>query len=125
MSRTSVTSDVFTAIAEPRRRQIIDLLLRRPGLCVGAIVMAIGLPQPAVSKHLGVLREVGVVSVSQQGQQRLYNLNVEQLRPIAEWMKSFEQHWDRQLDRIKLRAEQRAKELANASARTSPKKGNA
>ncbi len=72
MPRNPVASDVFTAIAEPRRRQIIDLLSQGRGLAVGTIVLTLGLPQPAVSKHLGVLREVGIVSVSKQGQQRVY-----------------------------------------------------
>ena len=108
MSRTLTTTDVFSAIAEPRRRQIIDLLARRRSLAVGAIVLTLGLPQPAVSKHLGVLREVGIVSVSKQGQQRLYALNHDQLRPVYDWIKTFEQHWGRQLDRIQERAERRA-----------------
>jgi DNA-binding transcriptional ArsR family regulator len=108
MSRASATADVFSAIAEPRRREIIELLSRRRSLAVGAIVVALGLRQPAVSKHLGVLREVGVVSVTKQGQQRMYELNLDQLRPVYDWLKTFEQHWDRQLDRIRARAEQRA-----------------
>src|SRR5271168_4501706 len=99
MSRASAAADVFSAIAEPRRRQIIDLLSRGHGLAVGTIVLALGLPQPAVSKHLGVLREVGIVSVSKQGQHRVYELNHDQLRPVYDWVKAVEQHWDRQLDR--------------------------
>jgi len=123
MSRTSTTTDVFTAVAEPRRRQIIDLLLRHRSLAVGTIVMTLGLPQPAVSKHLGVLREVGIVGVTKQGQQRVYALNVDQLRPIYDWVKSFEQHWGRQLDRIRDRAERRARELSPPPGQSTPKKG--
>lgn len=108
MPRAKTTSDVFNAIAEPRRRQIIELLSKRRGLAVGAIVLALGLPQPAVSKHLNVLREVGLVSVSKQGQSRVYDLNYEQLRTVYDWIKTFERHWGRQLDRIRARAEQRA-----------------
>jgi DNA-binding transcriptional ArsR family regulator len=124
MSRAAAASDVFAAIAEPRRRQIIDLLARRRSLAVGAIVLAVGLRQPSVSKHLGVLREAGLVKVSKQGQQRVYELNLEQLRPVYDWVKTFEQHWERQLDRIKTKAERRALALLNSSDRTSSKKGS-
>ena len=110
MARAATTTDVFNAIAEPRRRQIVEILARRRALAVGAIVVAVGMPQPAVSKHLGVLRKVGIVSVASEGQQRLYRLEAAALKPIYEWAKSFERHWDHQLDRIKQRAEKRAKE---------------
>ncbi|MCE9545368.1 MAG: metalloregulator ArsR/SmtB family transcription factor [Planctomycetia bacterium] len=123
MPRPSTTADVFSAIAEPRRRQIIDLLSRRRGVAVGTIVMLLGLPQPAVSKHLGVLRAVGIVSVSKQGQQRLYELNLEQLRPVYDWVKTFDQYWERQLDRIRAKAERRARELSSATGKTTRKKG--
>jgi DNA-binding transcriptional ArsR family regulator len=109
MPRASVTSDVFNAIAEPRRRQIIELLSRGRGLAVGALVLTLGLPQPAVSKHLGVLREVGIVSVKKEGKSRIYELNPDQLRSVADWVKTIEEHWERQLDRIRARAEQRAR----------------
>lgn len=112
MSRSSAASDVFSAIAEPRRRQIIDLLSRKRSLAVGAIVLSLGLPQPVVSKHLGVLREVGIVSVSKQGQRRVYELNHDQLRPVSDWIKTLERHWDHQLDRIRERAERRARAAA-------------
>jgi len=124
MSRAAAASDAFTAIAEPRRRQIIDLLARRRNLAVGAIVLALGLRQPSVSKHLGVLRHAGLVTVSKQGQQRVYELNLEQLRPVYDWVKTFEQHWERQLDRIKAKAERRALDLSNLSGKTSNKKGS-
>ena len=110
MARAATTTDVFNAIAEPRRRQIVEILAGRGALAVGAIVLAVGMPQPAVSKHLGVLRKVGIVSVTSEGQQRLYRLEASTLKPVYEWAKSFEQHWSRQLDRIKRRAEKRAKE---------------
>jgi DNA-binding transcriptional ArsR family regulator len=110
MARAATTTDVFNAIAEPRRRQIVEILAGQGALAVGAIVVALGMPQPAVSKHLGVLRKVGVVSVTSEGQQRLYRLEASALKPVFEWAKSFERHWGHQLDHIKYRAEQRAKE---------------
>src|SRR5262245_9792047 len=109
MPRAATTTDVFNAIAEPRRRQIVELLARRGALAVGALVITMGLPQPAVSKHLGVWREVGVVSVTKQGQQRLYQLEAKRLKAVHEWTKQFEQFWTQQLDRIKERAERRAR----------------
>src|SRR5215467_10352068 len=110
MPRAPTTADVFNAIAEPRRRQICELLARRGALAVGALVAALGLPQPAVSKHLGVLRKVGVVSVMKQSQQRVYNLEAEKLKTIHDWVKAFETLWSHQLDRIKERAEHRVRE---------------
>src|SRR5688500_12517134 len=100
MPRVPTTADAFNAIAEPRRRQIIDLLARRGpsgGLAVGAIVMALGLAQPAVSKHLGVLREVGLVTVERQGQQRVYHLQARELKPMYDWLKNYERFWTHQL----------------------------
>ena len=108
MPRVSATSDVFNAIADPRRRQIIDLLSQRRGLPVGTIVTTLGLRQPAVSKHLGVLRGVGIVTVEKLGKSRVYDLNLEQLRTIQKWIQTLEMHWERQLGRIRARAEQRA-----------------
>jgi DNA-binding transcriptional ArsR family regulator len=110
MARAATTADVFNAIAEPRRRQIVELLARRGALAVGALVIAMGLPQPAVSKHLGVLRKVGVVAVIKQGKQRVYNLEAQKLKIVHDWVKAFESLWNYQLDRIKERAEQRARE---------------
>jgi DNA-binding transcriptional ArsR family regulator len=123
MPRTAAASDVFHAIAAPRRRQIIDMLSQRNGAAVGAIVVALGAPQPDVSKHLGVLRKAGLVSVSKQGQSRVYVLNFERLRPVSEWVKSFERHWERQLDRIRARAEERAAALSSMTEGTTRKKG--
>ena len=125
MARAATTTDVFNAIAEPRRRQIIDLLARRGALAVGTIVGALGLPQPGISKHLGVLRKVGVVSVAKHGQQRLYHFEAATLRPLHDWVKSLEQLWSHQLDRIKQRAERRAREQSDASMSSSAKRGTA
>src|SRR4029077_1641508 len=109
MARAPTTSDAFNAVAEPRRRQILDLLARgeRP---VNDVVASLGLAQPQVSKHLRVLRKVGLVSVRGAGQQRLYTLNAERLKPIHDWVGAFERLWDHQLDRIKVRAEAKASE---------------
>ena len=113
MPRAATTSDAFNAIAEPRRREIIDVLARGGrAQAVGELVVTLRLPQPAVSKHLGVLRKVGLVSVTKQGQHRLYYLNPEELKPVHDWVKNFERFWTHQLDRIKQRAERVAKERA-------------
>jgi DNA-binding transcriptional ArsR family regulator len=109
MARSPTTSDAFNAVAEPRRRQILDLLA--PGeLPVNDVVASLGLAQPQVSKHLRVLRSVGLVSVRGSGRQRLYKLNAERLKEIHDWVRTFEPFWDRQIDRIKERAERMARE---------------
>jgi DNA-binding transcriptional ArsR family regulator len=123
MPRAPTTSDVFNAIAEPRRRQIIELLARRGALTVGTLVVALGLPQPAVSKHLGVLRKVGVVAAIKQGKERVYNLEAEKLKTVHDWVKAFEELWSHQLDRIKERAERRAREQTESAPPLKPRKG--
>jgi DNA-binding transcriptional ArsR family regulator len=105
MARAPTTADVFNAIAEPRRRQILDLLAAMGPVAVGVIVASLGLPQPAVSKHLGVLREVGLVSVEKQGQSRVYQLNAQEIKAVHDWTRTFERFWTHHLDRIKQRAE--------------------
>src|SRR6202046_5583021 len=101
MPRAPTTTDVFNAIAEPRRRQIVELLAQRGALAVGTLVLALGLSQPAVSKHLGVLRKVGLVAVSKQGKQRVYNLEADKLKTVHDWVKAFEELWGQHLGRIK------------------------
>jgi DNA-binding transcriptional ArsR family regulator len=108
MARAATTSDVFNAIAEPRRREIIDLLAEAGALAVGALVDALRLPQPAVSKHLGVLREVGLVRVTKRGRQRVYELEATELKAVHDWTKMYERYWKHQLGRIKDRAERAA-----------------
>jgi DNA-binding transcriptional ArsR family regulator len=124
MPRAPTTSDVFNAIAEPRRRQIVELLARSGALAVGTLVIALGLPQPAVSKHLGVLRKVGLVAVVKQGKQRVYSLEAEKLKTVHDWVKAFEELWSHQLDRIKERAEQRAREQTESPTPLKPRKGS-
>jgi DNA-binding transcriptional ArsR family regulator len=114
MPRAATTSDVFNAIAEPRRRELIGLLVNGREHAVGELVLRLHMPQPAVSKHLGVLRRVGVVTVSRRGQLRLYRLNAKQLKPVQDWVKTYEHFWTHQLDQIRERAEQKmASQLAN------------
>ena len=124
MARAATTSDAFNAIAEPRRRQIIELLARRGALAVGALVAALGLSQPAVSKHLAVLHEVGIVSATRDGRQRLYQLEAGKLKPVHDWLSKFERLWSHKLERIKARAEGRAREKLHAQSRPEPKRGS-
>ena len=104
MPRAATTSDTFNAIAEPRRRDILDYLAPR-ARPVGDIVIALGLAQPSVSKHLRVLRDVGLVEVRRDGRQVFYRTNAEGIRPLHEWTTRFERYWRNQLARVKERAE--------------------
>jgi DNA-binding transcriptional ArsR family regulator len=104
MSRAATTSDAFNAIAEPRRRDILDYLAARERP-VADIVAALGLAQPSVSKHLGVLRDVGLVEARRDGRQVFYRTNAEAIRPLHAWAGRFERHWRNQLARVKARAE--------------------
>jgi DNA-binding transcriptional ArsR family regulator len=104
MPRASTTSDAFNAVAEPRRRQIL-LFLALDEQPVGAIVASLGLEQPSVSKHLRVLRNVGLVRVRRRGRQKLYRTNAQAIQPLHEWTHQFERFWQHQLARVKERAE--------------------
>jgi DNA-binding transcriptional ArsR family regulator len=104
MARASTTSDPFNAIAEPRRREILEFLAGDER-SVTEIAHALELAQPSVSKHLIVLRDVGLVSVRRDGKHTLYRTNAETLRTIHEWSGMFAQHWRGQLRRIKTHAE--------------------
>ncbi|EOD67050.1 ArsR/SmtB family transcription factor [Amycolatopsis vancoresmycina] len=99
MARAATTADTFNAVAEPRRRQILDVLMdgERP---VGDLVDLLGLAQPQVSKHLRVLREVGAVDVRGDGRQRLYRLNGAALKPIHDWVKRYERTWSERFARM-------------------------
>jgi DNA-binding transcriptional ArsR family regulator len=113
MPRAATTSDAFNAVAERRRREIIDVLSLKGEQAVGDLVLRLGIPQPAVSKHLGVLRRVGLVNVLQDGQHRFYSLNAQNLKPVHDWVQTFKRFWDDHLDDIKLAAERKAKERAD------------
>ena len=104
MARASTTSDAFNAVAEPRRREILSYLAGAEQ-SVGKIVAALGLEQPSVSKHLRVLRDVGLVRMRCRGRQKLYRTNAEAIRPLHEWAGTFERYWQHQLNRVKERAE--------------------
>jgi DNA-binding transcriptional ArsR family regulator len=99
MARMATTSDVFNAIAEPQRRRILDLL-GQGELSVNEIAESLDLKQPQVSKHLRVLKEVGLVNVRGSGQQRLYRLQSEKLMPIYDWVQRFEHLWNERFDRL-------------------------
>ncbi len=99
MARTSTTADAFNAIAEVRRRQILDVLAGGER-GVNDLVAALGLAQPLVSKHLRVLREVGLVQVREDGRQRLYRLNPQALKPVHDWVSDYERLWSARLDRL-------------------------
>ena len=99
VARAATTADAFNAVAEPRRRQILDVLAggERP---VNDLVTVLHLAQPQVSKHLRVLREVGLVAARDDGRQRLYRLNGRALKPIHDWLKAYEQAWNESLDQL-------------------------
>jgi len=106
MARAATTSDAFNAVAEPRRREILIYLAlkERP---VGEIVATLRMEQPSVSKHLRVLKDVGLVHMRQDGRQKFYRTNAQAIRPLHEWTGQFERFWSHQLNRIKERAEQK------------------
>ncbi|MFZ0520853.1 MAG: metalloregulator ArsR/SmtB family transcription factor [Candidatus Acidiferrales bacterium] len=121
MPRAATTSDSFNAIAEPRRRDILNYLAlqERP---VGDIVDQLGLEQPSVSKHLRVLRDVGLVHVRREGRQIFYRTNAEKIRPLHEWAATFERFWRHQLISVKERAEEAATKSAELRRTTEKEK---
>lgn len=114
MARAATTSDVFNAVAEPRRRDILNYLALQER-SVSDIVDSMEMEQPSVSKHLRVLRDVGLVRVRREGRQMFYSTNAEAIRPLHEWTKTFERLWRHQLGRVK--------ELAESKARSGNKNG--
>src|SRR5438477_5530713 len=116
MARAATTADAFNAVAEPRRRQILDALAggERP---VNDLVRMLGLAQPQVSKHLRVLREVGLVDVRDEGRHRMYRLNGQPLKPIHDWVSSYEQSWSERFEALdELLEELKAKEEGDGSS---------
>jgi DNA-binding transcriptional ArsR family regulator len=107
MPRASTTSDAFNAVAEPRRRDILSFLALEER-SVSEIVDSLSLEQPSVSKHLRVLRDVGLVHARRDGRRMFYRTNAEAIRPLHEWTETFERFWRHQLSRIKERAEAKA-----------------
>jgi DNA-binding transcriptional ArsR family regulator len=99
MARTPTTHDPFNAVAEPKRRRLLEVLGARE-LSVNEIVEQLGWSQPTVSKHLGVLKQVGLVRERRVGRQRMYRVNAERLRPIYEWVAPFEHYWSESFDRL-------------------------
>lgn len=99
MARTPTTHDPFNAIAEPKRRQLLELLNAQE-LSVTEMVERLGWPQPMVSKHLGVLKQVGLVSERRDSRHRFYRTNAEQLKPIYDWVAPFEHYWNESFDRL-------------------------
>ena len=99
MARTPTTHDPFNAVAEPRRRQLIQAMGDRE-LPVNEIVEELGWNQPSVSKHLGVLKQVGLVTERRVGRQRLYRVNAERLKPIFDWVSPFEKYWAERFERL-------------------------
>jgi len=107
MARAATTSDAFNAVAEPRRRDILNYLALQER-SVSEIVDAFEMEQPSVSKHLKVLKEVGLVDVRREGRQMLYRVNAMAIRPLWEWTGTFERMWRHQLLRVKEIAEKKA-----------------
>jgi DNA-binding transcriptional ArsR family regulator len=97
MSRAPTTTDAFNAVAEPRRRQILDALAHGEHP-VNDLVALLGMGQPQVSKHLRVLRKVDLVEFREEGRQRMYRLNGQSLKPIHDWVKTYEQSWNERFD---------------------------
>jgi len=112
MPRAATTTDAFNAVAEPRRRQILSYLAQneRP---VGDIVENLGFDQPSVSKHLRVLRSVGLVRVRCDGRHKYYRTNAEAIRPLHQWAGTFERYWQHQLLGVKKLAEEKMNELSS------------
>ena len=116
MARAATTADAFNAVAEPRRRQILDAL-GGGERAVNDLVRLLGMAQPQVSKHLRVLREVGAVDVRDVGRQRLYRLNGRALKPIHDWVKSYERFWSERFEELDVLLDELKKEQGDGSGK--------
>jgi DNA-binding transcriptional ArsR family regulator len=115
MARAATTADAFSAVGEPRRRQILDVLVGGER-SVTDLVERLGIAQPQVSKHLRVLREVGAVAVREDGRRRLYRVNGEALKPIHQWIAGYERMWSERLDQLDVVLEElKDKEVGDVS----------
>lgn len=120
MPRAATTSDAFNAVAEPRRREILSYLALRER-AVGDIVATLSIDQPSVSKHLRVLRSVGLVCLRCDGRHKFYRTNAEAIRPLHEWAGTFERFWQHQLLGVKKLAEERMNQLNPGTSPLTPK----
>ncbi|HET9170173.1 MAG TPA: metalloregulator ArsR/SmtB family transcription factor [Actinospica sp.] len=109
MARAATTTDAFNAVAEVRRREILDALARGE-LTVNGLVEELGVAQPVVSKHLRVLREVGLVRVRDEGRQRVYRIDPGPLRAVYDWVKDFERLWEERFELLDTVLEELIKE---------------
>ena len=120
MPRASTTSDAFNAVAEPRRRDILNYLALQER-SVNEIVDSLSIEQPSVSKHLRVLKDVGLVNVRRDGRNMFYRTNAEAIRPLHEWTQTFERFWRHQLNQIKELAERTTKEQTDSPTNFKPR----
>ena len=121
MARAATTSDAFNAVAEPRRREILTMLVVREH-AVNEIVAALQIDQASVSKNLRVLRDTGLVRMRCQGRQKLYRTNAEAIRPMHDWTATFERYWGHQLMRVKERAEAKASNISASDSTNKEKR---
>jgi DNA-binding transcriptional ArsR family regulator len=120
MPRASTTSDAFNAVAEPRRRDILNYLAVQER-SVSEIVDSLSMEQPSVSKHLRVLKDVGLVNVRRDGRNMFYRTNADAIRPLHEWTSTFERYWQHQLNKIKELAERTAKQQTDSPTNFKPR----
>jgi DNA-binding transcriptional ArsR family regulator len=123
MPRASTTSDAFNAVAEPRRRDILNYLILQER-SVNEIVDSLSMEQPSVSKHLRVLKDVGLVNVRRDGRNMFYRTNADAIRPLHEWTATFERYWRHQLNQIKDLAERKATEQTDSPTNFKPRSKN-